>query len=299
MGKSNNMHDTLKNLCQHDQNLNSFLAEKYVKKIEHINKIFIEKTISAVLKLFNFKICLISSSIKIESYDKIKKFAPCSIIKILPLNNRAFITFSSNFFSVLIERLFGGHDNFASKVKKNTDITLSEKCIRSKIMKLIITAYSSAYHEFYPIDFIDLNVSMILKKTCFNSNKIFLINFFSFNVFNTEIFFSIFVPLSALHKFNNMQHITKKVNEKIIKNNLSSNISFVDIHDVELNISVNLIDFFIPCSQVENLIKGSVISIDKPEKTIAYLENKPIFFSNYKIFHERIVVFVKKFIKKT
>lgn len=297
MGKSNNLQNKFKTVYERKKNLNDFLEEEHIKNIENINKIFIKRITTDFKKLIKCNIELTSYTIKTEFNRNAQELIHANLIETAPFDNQSLIIFSSNFFSVIIEVLFGGSFNFSEKTRKKIDMTSTEKFIHEKIMKLIIESYSDACKEFYLINFVNIKIFINFKKYFFNSKEIFLINCFNFNINNIEVFFGIFIPLLLIKKINKKENALKS-KDQITKKNIISSISLRDIYDVELDIVVKLMSFSVSYDKLYNLSVGDVLLIQKPEKITGYLENKPIFLGNCKIFNERSVIFIEEFIKK-
>lgn len=304
MGKSNNLHSKSKKAYQRENHLNDFLKEDEIKILENINRYFSKKIIIDLSNFIkkNVKIC--SYSIKIESFanynrKNIKNISVFNSIETLPFKNQFFLTFSSNFLSVIIDLLFGGHGDLTKNPRKKNIITSTESLINKKITNFIISAFSNILKKFFSLDIKFINIKFFLdfKQSYFNSNEMFLINCFSFYIDNIEVYFSFIVPLSIIKKINKKKLIlTNSYQDICLKKNIFNKISFEDIYNVKLNMIFKINDISITYDKICNLSVGDIFLINKPEKIIGFLENKPIFFGKYKRFNEQYIVFIEEFI---
>ncbi|WP_144011078.1 FliM/FliN family flagellar motor switch protein [Buchnera aphidicola] len=304
VGKSNNINSKIKKFYEKKNNLKDFLKEDEMKTLEKINNCFIDHFIKFFSSFIKNRVELISYNTSIRSCDSnekiIKNFRCLNLIKILPYNNQSFIIFSSDFLSTIIDILFGGRGNVIDKTEKIKDITSTESLINTKIVKFVTSALSEIYTKYFSseINFIDKKIFFDFKKSDFDFNTVFLINFFNFNINNIEVFFNILIPISTFKKINKNIFLSENLDNenKCIKKNLKNKITLNDIDDVELNIISKIIDISIPYNALYNLSVGDVLSVKNPNKTIGFIEDEAIFFGNYNRFNEQSIVFIEEFI---
>ncbi|QCI19662.1 MAG: FliM/FliN family flagellar motor switch protein [Buchnera aphidicola (Brevicoryne brassicae)] len=301
MGKSNNLHNKFKKIYQRENNLNNFLKEDEIEILENINQYFSKKIIVDFSNFVKKNVKIFSYSMKIESLSNYNRtnISFFNSIEVLPFKNQFFLTFSSNFLSVIIDLLFGGHGDLTENFDRHNAITSTELLINKKITNWIISSFSNVFKKFFSLDikFINVKIFLDLKKPCFNSNEMFLINCFNFYIDDIEVYFSFLIPLSIIKKINEKKIISTNNDQNLcLKNNVINNIVFEDIYNVELEIIFKINNISIPHDKIYNLSVGDVFLINKPDKIIGFLENQPIFFGKYKRFNEQSIIFIEEFI---
>jgi len=304
MGKSNNLHNKLNKVYARENNLNHSLKEEEIKILENINNFFVNEFINFFSSFIKKRVKLISYKMSLGSYDPdrkiIKNLIYLNLIEILPYKNQSFIIFPYDFLSFIIDLLFGGHGSIVDKKKQMKEITSTEFLINKKIIKFITNSFSNIYKKYFTseINFINTRTFFDLKKSNFNFSKVYLINRFNFNLDDVEVFFDILVPKSIFKYMNHKTGLSVKSNNKntCIEKNIKQNISFNDIHSVEIKIIAKITDISISREELYKLSIGDVLSIKKPDKIIGFIEDKPIFLGDVKRFNEQSVVFIEKFI---
>ncbi|QCI21971.1 flagellar motor switch protein FliN [Buchnera aphidicola] len=305
MGKSNNLHNKFNKFYQRDQNLNSFLKKDEIEILENINTYFAKKVIINFSTFIKKNVRISSHSMKIESLLKfnrknIKDISLFNSIKVLPFKHQFFLTYCSNFFSIIIDLLFGSDSHAIETYNKKNNITSTELLISKQITNIINNSLSNTFKKFFALDikFINEKILLNFKQSCFNSNEMFLINFFNLSIDNIELYFYFLMPLSII-KIINETKLFKINNDKNIspKQDIINNIVFEDIHNIELDIFFKINDISISYNKFLTLSVGDVFLIENPDRIIGFLENKPIFFAKYKRFNEQSIVFIEQFIK--
>lgn len=300
MGKSTNLDNKCKIIHRKEQNLDKFLAQNEMTKLEKINEKFVKEIIIIFSSFIKSEIKLNFYTIKMNSYtnnDKNFKYLYSNSIKIKPLEKTSFIFFSPNLLSVFIDFLFGGNGVSTNRNNIKNEITYTEDFINKKIVEFIINAYCKSCKDFLYIDIKFLNFNVIdLNKHCFDTNKFFITNYFNFNLNGIEIFLSILVPLSIIKQEN--KKIINSLNTNIPSQDtiLKENVFIQNSYDIKLNVTVELIISSISKNKFNNLREGDVLTIENPEKVIAYIEKKPIFLGKHKVFNEKSIIFLEKFV---
>lgn len=299
MGKSNYF-NIVNKVINGKEEIHNILNIDEIKILETINEKFIKKIIIYFSNLVQNHVKLNFFSIKANSYtdnDRNIKYLFSNEIEILNLNKKSYIFFSDNFLSVFIDLLFGGNGTCTEKITKQRNLTYTEEIIAQKILKLIFNAYCKSFKKFFSIDIKASHVKIFdIEKNLFMKEN-YITNYFSLSVNDVEIFLSILFPLSIM-KRNFQKTISSKNNKKsLIKNiNADKNISIIDLYDIKLD----LVSELIISSKIKynSLSIGDVLLIDSPDKVIVSTQKTPIFLGKYKIFDEKLVVFLNKFIHK-
>ncbi|QCI24736.1 flagellar motor switch protein FliM [Buchnera aphidicola (Rhopalosiphum padi)] len=299
MGKSTNLDNKHKIIYKREKNLDEFLTQSEIKKLEKINQKFIKKIIMIFSTFIKSDIELNFHTVKINSYtndDKNFHYLYSNSLKIKPLEKKSFIFFSPNLLSVFIDFLFGGNGNTINKIDIKKEITYSEDFVNKKIVEFIIDTYCKSCKDFFYIDIKFLNFNIIdLKKNFFSTNNPFITNYFDFNLNGIKVFFSILIPLSII-KQKNKKIITSLDTNISSKNTiLKENIFIEHVCEIELDVIVELIISSVPKNKFDNLREGDVLLIENPEKVTAYIEKKPIFSGKHKIFDGKSIIFLENF----
>ncbi|AHG60287.1 flagellar motor switch protein FliN [Buchnera aphidicola] len=303
MGKSNNLHHEPKKIYQREKKINNFFGENEIQVLEDITNYFIKKIIIDFSNFLKNKIELVSYNINIEFYNEnnIKNFSCLNLLETSPENNKFFVIFSSRFLSVMIDLLFGGHSHYIDKIRNIEDITSSEFSLNKKIITFITERFSYTYEKFFSrkIKFINTQVFTDLKAFNYNLNELLVITSFNFKVNNTKMFFSILSSLSTIKQLNRKTAIsTNTKKDKNVESNILSTISFSDMYDIKLDIIARIINISISYNEFYNLSIGSILLMEKPDKIIAFIGNKSVFYGNYKRFNEQSIIFIDEFINK-
>ncbi|CAL4318819.1 FliM/FliN family flagellar motor switch protein [Buchnera aphidicola] len=294
------MDKSINSNSQFKKNLHSFLSKSEIEILEKINKKFIKKIIIQFSNFLKKNIKLNFYTINKDTYtndDRNLEFLYCNSIKILPLEQESFIFFSSNLLSVFIDFLFGGNSTFVNNIDIKRNMTYTENRVNKKIIKLIIDAYCSSCRSFFSLDIEFVKCQIInLKKHTIYPNNFFITNFFNFSCNGIKIFLSILLPIEIIK-----QKSSKKINstDKNIyseKKFLKNNVSVKNIYDVKLDIVVELIVSPIFRDNFNKLSEGDILSLKNPKKIIAFIEKKPIFLGEHKIFNNQSIVFLEEFI---
>ncbi|WP_261979688.1 flagellar motor switch protein FliN [Buchnera aphidicola] len=301
MGKSNNLHNDFKKYSHREKKINHFFKKDEMKILENINNFFINQIIIDFSNFFKKDVKLMFHDIKIEldSENNIKNYKCINLIEILPYKDQSFIIFSSSFLSFMTDFLFGGNGNTIDKMYQKKDMTSTDFLINKKITTLIIECLSNVYAKFFSLDikFINVKVLIDFKQSNVHSNELFLINHFNFKINNIKIFFSILIPVSTIKKLNQKQVTSITNNHKLDKDkNCLNSFSFKNIYNVKIDITARIIDISIAYKKLNNLSVGDILSINKPNKIILFIENKPVFFAEYKRFNKQSIIFIKEFI---
>ncbi|AWI49860.1 FliM/FliN family flagellar motor switch protein [Buchnera aphidicola] len=300
MGKSTNLDNEYKIIYKREKNLDRFLDQNEMKKLEKINKKFIQKIIMIFSSFIKSNIELNFYTVKINSYtndDKNFKHLYANSLKIETLEKKSFIFFSPNFLSVFIDFLFGGKGNSIIRMDIKKEITYTEHVINKKIVGFIIDAYCESCKDFFYIDikFLDFNI-IKLNKHFFYTNDLFITNYFSFNLNGIKIFLSILIPVSIIKEKNKkiINFLDKNIFSK--KTILKENFFIENLSNIELDVTVELIPSYISKHTFDNLREGDVITIEDPGKVTVCIEKKPIFLGKHKIFDEKSIIFLEKFL---
>ncbi|CAL4326142.1 flagellar motor switch protein FliN [Buchnera aphidicola] len=301
MGKSNNLHNDLKKFFYREKKINNLFEKDEIKILEDINDCFIKQIITdfSIFLKKDINVIFHNTKIELDNNSNIKNFRCINLIEIFPYKNQSFITFSSSFFSVIIDLLFGGNGDIQDKKNQAIDMTSTELWINKKITTLIIECLSKIYKNFFSLEikFIKIKVLIDLKKVDFNSSELFVISSFYFKVNNKKIFFSILVPISIIKNLSRKKLISIHNNQELdIGINVLNSFSFKNLYNVELEIISKIIDLSISYKELRNLSVGDVLSIQKPDKIIGCIENKSIFFGKYKRFNAQSIIFIEEFI---
>ncbi|WP_261979274.1 FliM/FliN family flagellar motor switch protein [Buchnera aphidicola] len=303
MGKSNNLYNEFNN-NKRKNNLKNFLTEYEIKLLKTINNCFIDQCTKFFSNFIKSSVRLVSCNMHIGSFNFDKKIIQnlrsLNLIEILPYKKQCFVIFPHNFLSFIIDILFGGQGFFSNTTKKITDITSTESLINIKIIKFITNSFTKIYKKYFSpeINFINTKTFYDIKKSNFDSNTVFLINYFSFQINNVEFFFNILIPISILKHINkNIVCSTSDNHANInLEENIVNRVSLNDIYDVKLNIISKIIGISISHDKISNLSIGDILSIQKPNKIVGFIEDQEVFLGNYKRFNEQSIVFIEEFI---
>ncbi|QCI15772.1 FliM/FliN family flagellar motor switch protein [Buchnera aphidicola] len=294
MAESSNFHNKIKKIYQREKEIYNFLKEDQIQMLEDINFNFIEKFIIDFSNFIKNSVELVSFNIQVRSYnfnkDSIQNFKYYNTIDISPYKNQSFIVFSCNFLSVIIDILFGGQGCSKNNFHKKIDITSTEVIINNKINEIIINILSHVYKKHFSSEVKFTNTKIInhLKDSNFDSNKIFLINYFKFNINHVRVSFRILMPFLIFKKINN-----KKISLNI---NKTRQITLNDIRNVTLNIIFKINKISISCEKFYSLSVGDILSIQNPNNITGYINNVPILTGKYRRFHEQSIFFIEEFI---
>ncbi|WP_295164829.1 FliM/FliN family flagellar motor switch protein [uncultured Buchnera sp.] len=300
MGKSTNLDNTHKIIYKKEKNLDDFLTQSEITKLEKINQKFIKKIIMIFSTFIKSDIKLNFHTVKINSYtndDKNFHYLYSNLIKIKPLERKSFIFFSPNLLSTFIDFLFGGKGNTINKIDIKKEITYSEDFVNKKIVEFIIDTYCKSCKDFFYIDIKFLNFNIIdLKKNFFSTNNPFITNYFDFNLNGIKIFLSILIPLSTIKQKNKKILTSLDTNISLKSTIFKENIFIEHVYEIELDVIAELIISSIPKYKFDNLREGDVLLIEDPEKVIVHIEKKPVFLGKHKIFDEKSIIFLEKFL---
>lgn len=304
MGKSNNLYNKCEQVNGKENNLQTSLKEYEITVLENINHCFIDQFVKFFSSFMKSSIKFVSCNMKLSSFCSDKKITEnlrcLNLIQMSPYNNQSFVIFPYDFLSVIIDILFGGRGIVTDKTKNIKNITSTESLINQKIIKFITNSLTDIYKKYFSSETNLINTKTFydVKKSNIDLNTVFLINSFNFNINNIDVYFDILMPISIFKYINKKIVISVENNNKNtnIEKQIKNSISFNDIYDVKLNIITKIIGISISHNEIVNLSVGDVLSINKPNEIVGFIEDQAIFFGNYKSFNEQSIVFIEEFI---
>ncbi|QCI18071.1 hypothetical protein D9V63_00400 [Buchnera aphidicola (Aphis nasturtii)] len=299
MGKSNSF-NVINKIINKDKEIHNILSVGEIKKLEQINKNFVEKIIIHFSNFVKNNVTLNFFTITINSSVNSKKdikYLFSNKIDILNLNKKLFIFFSDNLLSLFIDLLFGGNGTYSEKINQERKLTYIEDSIAKKILQFIFQDYFKFFENIFSVDINTLNIKIVnIKKNDFLKEN-YINNNFHLSLNGVHIFFSILLPISIVKKYFQQTNFLKNNKTSLIKNiNFEKSVSVINLYDIELDV---IIQFLMSSKiQYKRLSIGDILMVKSPDKVIAYIKKIPIFLGSYKNFNKKSVIFFKKFIDK-
>lgn len=280
-----NMTNDVSEIRAYDPNTQRRVIRERLESLEIINERFARQFRIGLFNLLRRTADVTVKNIKIVPYHEFARNLPIptnlNLVHMNPLRGTALFVFSPNFVFSAVDTLFGGDGRFLTKVE-GREFTPTEQRIIKRILQMALDTYSEAWKTIYPlnIEYVRAETQVKFTNITASPNDIVVITPFVVDAGTQISEFDICIPFSMIEPLRELLTNPPKENSKQEDNQWRNRLAS-QMKDSELELIANLAHLPVRLSKVMKLKKGDIIPIDKPENTVATVDNVPVLVGKY------------------
>lgn len=232
---------------------------------------------------------IIVGVIRIQSYYEFVRNLSVSInlnfIYLKSLRGIGLVVFLSSLVFIVVDNLFGGDGRFSIKVEGREFIYIEQRVI-NRMLKLAFEGYSDVWKAINSLEVEYVRSEMQVKfiNIIISSNDIVVNTSFYVEIGNLIGEFNICLLFSMIESLRELLVNSSLENSRNEDQNWRDNL-VRQVQYLQLELVVNFVDISLRLSQILKLNFGDVLSIEKFDRIIVYVDGVSVLISQYGIFN--------------
>lgn len=226
-------------------------------------------------------------------------YVPTSLnmVRFRPLKGTALITLEAKLVFILVENFFGGEGRFRAKIE-GREFTPTERRIIQKLLKMVFEDYKEAWSPVMDVEFefLDSEVNPAMANIV-SPSEVLVVNTFHIDLDGGGGDMHIAFPYSMIEPIRELLDagVQSDKGDTDVRWNKALR---EEVMDVNVDMSVKLLDTVLSLEQVMNLKEGDVIGIDMPDDLLVCIEDLPSYHAKLGRTKERMAIKITEMLKR-
>ncbi|WNN54666.1 flagellar motor switch protein FliM (plasmid) [Hafnia alvei] len=284
----------------YDPNTQRRVIRERLHSLEIINERFARQFRSGLFNLLRRTPDITVGGIKIQPYHEFARNLPVptnlNLVHLNPLRGTALFVCSPNLVFIAVDNLFGGDGRFPTKVD-GREFTPTEQRIIKRMLAMALQAYDEAWSSIFPLkaEYVRAEIQVKFTNITSSPNDIVVTTPFYVEIGSHSGEFDICIPFSMI------EPIRELLTNPPLENSRQENVNWRNtlahqVKNTELELVAKLANVPTRLSNVLQMKKGDIVSLEKPDLVEAAVDGVPVLSAKYGCVEKQYALQVEKLI---
>ncbi|KKJ31783.1 flagellar motor switch protein FliM [Enterobacter hormaechei subsp. hoffmannii] len=285
----------------YDPNTQRRVIRERLHSLEIINERFARQFRMGLFNLLRRSPDITAGNIKIQPYHEFARNLPVptnlNLLHLNPLRGTSLMAFSPGLVFMAVDNLFGGDGRFPTKAD-GREFTPTEQRVIHRMLSMAREAYEFAWSSIYKIktEYIRSEIQVKFTNITSSPNDVVVTTPFSVEIGSHRGEFNICIPFSTIEPLRELLSNPPMDNSRHEDSHWRGLLAS-QMRETELELTARFADIGTRLSDVMQMKKGDVISLDKQEFIEASVGGVPVFTARYGAVNNQYALKVEQMIQ--